>query len=506
MAYHVVLTVALIITTLQNHVQALSETPHERHLALAIVLTRHGDRAPLHSYPGDILDLSKWPSGRGGLTPFGIRAMFNLGRRLREHYITELEFLKPHYDRHDVYVRSSDYDVTLMSAQALMYGMFPTGSAPITEVGNAYNVFPRDADLLGLPNQAQPVAIRSAVRGMDGVLVPGGWCPRHNQLQHIRRRSRPWFRRQSYHDELLAQLTHETQSVHHILLQDVVSVADTWTCHKAHGVPLPKYGDVLLPRARLAAEWVRNYTNSGHEARRLRAGLLLHEISKRLRLAHAVSVGHVHHDFLHLHSKFVLLSAHDSTIASALAALDAFDGRNPPYNSTLIWELHTHKWNKHDATVRIMYNGKPVHIHGCPHHEPCQLHDYLHHTAKVTMRSHAQRYRECLTGILRVGAEILHFFVPEPLDEDDHGRAEEPHGGMVFAVFFLFVVAGIVGAKAYDRTHGLFDGNDLAQRVGLARADQWTPLPGHEPQEDRPGGTADHWLRPNESKGILPGG
>jgi len=508
MLVHILFLLATAITI--RPTCGLYHAPEERKLALAIVLTRHGDRAPLYSFPSDRLPLKKWPSGPGGLTPAGARAMYRLGERLREHYIHQLEFLDKTYNRKDVYVRSSDTDRTLMSAYSLLYGMFPVGSGDIHEVGNWYSFFPKPASHLGLPNRAQPVAIRSAEHSMDGVLIPGGWCPRHDRLQQVKRATRTWINRQHMETELLVQLTHAANNVKHLLLQDTLKIADTWFCQKSHGVGLPPNGDHLLYRARLAAEWVRNYTNHGNEAHRLRSGLLLHEISKRLRLAHHVNTQHEHHSVLHLHSKFVLLSAHDSTIAAALAAMGQFDGRQPSYNSTLIWELHTHKHNNHDATVRILYNGKPVRIHGCQHvkhdshsahghghsghaygsrEQPigdgfCKLHDYLHATRHVTVRSHAQRYRECLTGIVRMGAEMLHWFVPEPLDEDDVGRMDETHGGLVLFIMLLMTMAGVVAAKTYDSRHGYLDSwRPVPQQ-------QWTqavaaPVHANREKEDR---------------------
>ncbi len=465
---------AFVLVFLPALTNALTHAPeqHERHLSLVIVLTRHGDRSPLHGYPSDRLHLENWPEGVGGLTAQGTRQMYNLGQRLRKHYIDDLQFLEPTYKREDVYARSTEFDRTLMSAYSLLYGMFPVGTGDIHEVGNKFSFFPKDADQLGLPNRAQAVAIRSQQQEMDGVLIPGGWCPRHTRLQEVKRMSHRWYERMEQEEALLAQLTHATNSLHHILLDDISRVADTWNCQALHGIPLPPNGKVLGYRASLAAEWVSNYTNEGTEAHRLRAGLLLHEIQKRLRLAHHVHAGAAHADHHRLHSKFVLLSAHDTTIAAVLAALGLFDGRNPPYASTLIWELHVHKENFHDAVVRLSYNEKPLHLHGCKS-EMCPLHDYIHHTEKVTVRSHAQRYRECLTGVVRLAAELAHWFIPEPLDEDDVGKKDEPHGVFVILLFMFMVGAGYVAAKTYEKRHGYLEGSLLAQRYGLVPRNDW---------------------------------
>lgn len=58
-------------------------------LSLALVVTRHEDRAPMYGWPSDRVALWEWTSGGGDLAPRGVRAMYDLGRRLQTRYVED---------------------------------------------------------------------------------------------------------------------------------------------------------------------------------------------------------------------------------------------------------------------------------------------------------------------------------------------------------------------------------------------------------------------------------
>uniref|UniRef100_A0A8B9XXS1 Lysosomal acid phosphatase n=1 Tax=Bos mutus grunniens TaxID=30521 RepID=A0A8B9XXS1_BOSMU len=93
-----------------------------RTLRFVTLLYRHGDRSPVKAYPKDPHQEDKWPQGFGQLTKEGMLQHWELGQALRQRYHG---FLNTSYHRQEVYVRSTDFDRTLMSAEANLAGLFP---------------------------------------------------------------------------------------------------------------------------------------------------------------------------------------------------------------------------------------------------------------------------------------------------------------------------------------------------------------------------------------------
>jgi hypothetical protein len=118
----------------------LSVAPGE--LVLAIVVMRHGDRAPQRHAPafaagdrasliGDRfpIDYARWPVDYGQLTELGMEQTREIGRQLRERYIVggkgkSLDFLSVDYKHAETHVRSTDVDRTLVSAMNVMLGLY----------------------------------------------------------------------------------------------------------------------------------------------------------------------------------------------------------------------------------------------------------------------------------------------------------------------------------------------------------------------------------------------
>lgn len=130
----------------------------EGKLIFAIDIIRHGDRTPLIDSP----EMKKiWPQGLGQLTPTGMQQAYSLGNRIREMYVNQYHLLPEHYDTNTMTVRASDMDRTLMTAQSILFGLYPLGTGPML-----------NHTAKALPGALQPIPIHTVPREQDSLLVP----------------------------------------------------------------------------------------------------------------------------------------------------------------------------------------------------------------------------------------------------------------------------------------------------------------------------------------------
>eukprot|EP00079_Xenopus_tropicalis_P028203 XP_012823002.1 PREDICTED: testicular acid phosphatase homolog isoform X2 [Xenopus tropicalis] len=133
-------------------------------LTFVVVVFRHGDRAPIDTYPNDPYKEKIWPNGLQQLTQEGVRQQYELGRFLRRRYD---HFLSSTYNRQEIYVRSTDYDRTLMSAQASLAGLYP----------------PNGSQLWHPEIHWQPIPVHTVPVSQDRLLkFPSKDCPRYYEL------------------------------------------------------------------------------------------------------------------------------------------------------------------------------------------------------------------------------------------------------------------------------------------------------------------------------------
>jgi hypothetical protein len=71
-------------------------------------------------------------------------------------------------------------------------------------------------------------------------------------------------------------------------------------------------------------------------------------------------------------NKFRLYSAHDTTVAGILAGLQAYNNKQPPFASTLIFEVFTQNYALY---VDVKYNDQTLSISGCP--SPCSISAFI---------------------------------------------------------------------------------------------------------------------------------
>jgi len=69
------------------------------------------------------------PSVAGQLTPLGVRQQYLIGDELRYRYVEEQknQFLDEKYNISQIYIQSMWADHTVLSAQAMLLGLYPPG-------------------------------------------------------------------------------------------------------------------------------------------------------------------------------------------------------------------------------------------------------------------------------------------------------------------------------------------------------------------------------------------
>lgn len=307
----------LLLISLGLHL-ASSQAPEDNDkLLFAHVLFRHGDRTPIDPYPNDPWkDPSHWTAGWGQLTNAGKHRHLELGRYLRKRYAS---LLGDTYTNNEIYVRSTDVDRTLMSAESNLAGLYP----------------PVGPDQWDPVIQWQPIPVHTVPEELDEVLSAKKPCAAFD-LELKKYKHTDEF--QAYNKSLEPVYEYVTEHSGRVV-DSLTTAQNLYSClhiEELNNFTLPEWTKKVYPEPlrSISARSFATKTNTPLMAR-LKAGPLVKEILERFR---AKASGKLRPD-----RSVWVYSAHDTTVANLLNALRLFDLHNPPFAACVLLELRQPK-------------------------------------------------------------------------------------------------------------------------------------------------------------------
>ncbi|NWI15316.1 PPAL phosphatase, partial [Crypturellus soui] len=278
-----------------------------------------------------------------------------------------------------IFIRSTDFDRTLMSAEANLAGLYPP-----------------DAQERFNPNISwQPIPVHTVPEAGERLLkFPLTHCPRYEQLQNETRDSAEYTNKTRDNLQFLQMVANET-GIRDVSLESVWSVYDTLFCEQAHKMKLPLWvTEDVMARLKQLKDFSFEFLFGIHhriEKARLQGGVLLDHIRKNLTKAANSSA--------HQRLKLLAYSAHDTTLVALQMALDVYNGIQAPYASCHIFELY-HEDDGNFSVEMFFRNesGKepfPLTLPGCQ--QTCPLHRFLQLTDPVIAQDWEQECQAAST-------------------------------------------------------------------------------------------------------------
>nr|XP_002131109.1 prostatic acid phosphatase [Ciona intestinalis] len=292
-------------------------------LVFVNLIWRHGARSPVRTYPTNPYNNQRvWPQGFGQLTQLGMQQHYKLGQYFRERYHSFLNV--SFYNRSQIYIRSTDFDRTLMSAESNMAGLFPP------EGKQKWN---------GTNTSWQPVPIHTVPKPQEEVLrFPVTKCNlKYNQLLKDVFASKEYKAVDVKYQGFYKQIAADVQWKGELNLNNLWIISDPIICEDAANLTLPTWvSESVLKTFREIVGIEMSVKFGGLPVHyripmaRINGGLLVKQIIDNIKLNINGSSNY----------KVVAYSAHDTTLSALLVALACFNNLPPPFASTVIIEMY----------------------------------------------------------------------------------------------------------------------------------------------------------------------
>ncbi|XP_072380482.1 prostatic acid phosphatase-like [Diabrotica undecimpunctata] len=307
----------------------LSNSQVGKLIAVATVF-RHGERAPVISFPHDkYYDPSYWPMGMGQLTQQGIKKLYNLGRSFRQRY---QNFLSDIYSPNEIYVYSSQVDRCLMSAAASLAGLYP----------------PKDFQLWSEHILWQPIPIHTTNIKDDHIITEKRYC-RKSKIIMERLKNQTYSPILQKYSNVIEYISLKTgwNPISLPNIKTLNSVINTYKSYNKSFVPEWQY-TLETGILEYFSEIVYGIQSSTPEIARLRVGPFFNYIIQNF------------DSFIDSQApqtpKFLAISAHGTMISSVLGAMEANRNKIIKFGDSLLWELR--QTNNGSYYLNVLYKNE----------------------------------------------------------------------------------------------------------------------------------------------------
>jgi acid phosphatase len=391
----VALVVAGLCSTATDRAWSDTTASDAESLRAVTLLFRHSIVSPKFTAPKL---KAEWPMGLRQLTALGIREMYDTGQDLRRKYVDDLGFVSGSYKPSEIYVRGSNTDRSLQSAQLLMLGLFPLGTGPDRA---AYGKSLEPAPAAGLA--FNPVPVHSVALADDWVLRPytgKANCKRYKKFVKALPKTKLYREQGEKYRDLLRRASSATGMYENEdpnkILYSINEINEVLGASVQHNFPVPpEISDQDLRMIAELSDWNYHHQFLGKGVGKLMGGGFLSELVGNFT---AVAKGDPRG------RKFSLYAGHQRTVLGVEAALGIetarttsplFGGRVPPPATYYAFELH--EPTKGAFAVRLRFNAKDgeqvVPIPGCKG-QICAFDDFVGMASEMV----PENWREACKG------------------------------------------------------------------------------------------------------------
>ncbi|PIC26581.1 hypothetical protein B9Z55_019115 [Caenorhabditis nigoni] len=365
-----------------------------RRLEFVQALWRHGDRAPLHlPYPNDLYTEKSWSRGWGQLTSIGMQQLHELGEFFRHQYV-DTGFIPANFSVKEVYLRSSDSDRALVSAQAFLYGLYPAAGGYQWSADTDWQPLPVHASTPGQPDLVcKPTAIKCA---RHETLVNQGdqeskaiydvkYADFFSELSQT-----TGFKNCSYLD-INGLFDVQRELIHNMTAKQPAWVSQTWSQYDNRSSM-----DIITE---MRTTRMMNLFNS-EEKGKLQGGSVLNNW-----IQNAVAVSESRND-----QRMLLYSSHDGVLLALLNAFRASNDMMVPYAAALIMHVYSDNgkyyselYYRNDTTT----DPYRIPLSRCP--DPCEVSQLATAFDNMTVSDLSEMMTLCGTPLKECGSSSSNF-------------------------------------------------------------------------------------------------